>query len=569
MLFSALVNVAGIGSFLPFMQLLMNPDSIVENRLLNSIYSLIPDWGLQQFSILVGLFAMAFFIVGNVSMIILTYVMGKFSASFTSDLSSRLFYSYLKQPYLFYLDRNSSELAKNIFSEVRQVVNGVISPMMRLIARALLAIAIIFFLAIVDPIVTLMVVSVAGGFFLVTYSFSRRLLGRIGDERVAAEKGRYQAVTEAFSGIKLLKLYNKERFFLEVFLPLAEKAANLTRKVQMIGMIPKYYIEILAFTAIMGVALINAAVGNNIAQLIPMLSVYLLAGYRLLPALQEVYLSMSQIRSSLASIDLVYSDLINAKHSVRIDEIDSEGTPIEFFSDISLKGLNFSYPDSPGPTLSQINLTVEKDTSLGIIGKTGSGKTTLVDIILGLLLPVNGTFAVDGNQLDENTIHAWQKLVGYVPQDIFLADMTIAENIAFGIQKNDIDMEKVIEAAINADINDFITSELPQGYQTVVGERGVRLSGGERQRIGIARALYNKPEVIVLDEATSALDDSTEEAVMGAIKALSHKKTLIIIAHRITTLSECDRIIKLQNGRIVQSGTYQELFGQNGDDDAL
>jgi ABC-type bacteriocin/lantibiotic exporter with double-glycine peptidase domain len=202
-----------IGSFLPFMQLLMNPDSIVENRLLNSIYSLIPDWGLQQFSILVGLFAMAFFIVGNVSMIILTYVMGKFSASFTSDLSSRLFYSYLKQPYLFYLDRNSSELAKNIFSEVRQVVNGVISPMMRLIARALLAIAIIFFLAIVDPIVTLMVVSVAGGFFLVTYSFSRRLLGRIGDERVAAEKGRYQAVTEAFSGIKLLKLYNKETIF--------------------------------------------------------------------------------------------------------------------------------------------------------------------------------------------------------------------------------------------------------------------------------------------------------------------------------------------------------------------
>ena len=292
---------------------------------------------------------------------------------------------------------------------------------------------------------------------------------------------------------------------------------------------------------------------------LPMISLYVFAGYRLMPALQQIYVSFTTISYIGPSLDKLYEDINNLKSI----ELNQDQGFLSFNKTITLKNINYNYPNTSRTTLKNVNLSIFAKTTVGLIGTTGSGKTTMVDIILGLLEAQMGTLEIDGQIITRQNSRAWQRSIGYVPQHIYLSDNTIADNIALGIDSKNINLEALEKASKIANLHDFVVNELPEKYQTIVGERGVRLSGGQRQRIGIARALYNNPNVLILDEATSALDNQTEQAVMDAINNLGKNITIILIAHRLSTVKKCDKIFLLEDGKLKKEGTFEELIKDN------
>ena len=328
---------------------------------------------------------------------------------------------------------------------------------------------------------------------------------------------------------------------------------------------PRYFLETIAFGGIVTLVLYFISTTGNANEVIPMISFFAFAAYRLLPALQVVFASFTKIRFSQTTVNRIIEDL-SEKGGFREQFLVYEKEPIKpmpFDVSLQLKEASFNYPNTNEPVIHKINLSIQHNTSVGLVGPTGAGKTTLVDIILGLLTPQEGEFSVDGVKINENNILSWQKNLGYVPQHIYLSDDTVMNNIAFGIPNEKINRKAVEHAAKISNLHDFIISELPNGYQTIVGERGIRLSGGERQRVGIARALYHNPEVLVFDEATSSLDGITESAVLEAINNVTKLKTVIIIAHRLTTVKDCNIIYLIDKGKIIVQGTYDELMSSS------
>jgi len=335
----------------------------------------------------------------------------------------------------------------------------------------------------------------------------------------------------------------------------------------MVSQLPAFAMQALVFGGIMAVLLYFMAEGGGVQTALPMISLYTLAGYRLMPALQAAYGGLSSMRSNQAVLDAVHGELCTPAHDGdRRDGLPPgpvPEAPLGLSDGLRLIGLSYRYPASDRAALNGINLKIRARTRVGLVGPTGSGKTTLVDLILGLLKPEAGALVVDGKPISGRTIRAWQLGVGYVPQQIFLADDSIRANIAFGIPSERIDQAAVERAARTANLHAFVSTELKDGYATLVGERGIRLSGGQRQRIGIARALYRDPDVLIFDEATAALDNLTEHAVMDAVHALASRKTIILIAHRLSTVRDCDKIFYLQQGRVAAAGTYDELLAES------
>ncbi|MGC8501376.1 MAG: ABC transporter ATP-binding protein [Leptospirillia bacterium] len=379
------------------------------------------------------------------------------------------------------------------------------------------------------------------------------------------------------SGIKDIKILGREQAFFNLFALPVERYTYFQAKSQMISLLPRYAMETLAFGGIIVIVLALLSMGGNLASTLPRISspVYdLLAGYRLMPSLQEIFANWSLIRFNLPAIDKVVSDIeslpgrASAERGPRDISIPSVPPPVlqplPLRRDICLSEVSFSYPGRGEKVLDRISLTIPANVSVGIVGSTGSGKTTTLDILLGLLDPSEGEFRVDGVPVTAENRRQWQASLGYVPQQIMLIDDTVKNNIAFGLPEKEIDMERVTRAARLAHLHDFILSELPQGYDTGIGERGVRLSGGQRQRIGIARALYHDPAVLVLDEATSALDNMTESVIMEALATLSRQKTILMVVHRLTTVRDCDMIVVLDRGRVADIGTYSELMEREG-----
>jgi ABC-type multidrug transport system fused ATPase/permease subunit len=329
-----------------------------------------------------------------------------------------------------------------------------------------------------------------------------------------------------------------------------------------ISLVPRYTLEILAFGGILIIVLHVLGEERGAGQMVPLLALYSFAGYRLMPAMQNVFVNLAMVRFSLASLDILHADLtegLNGADPERLLVKPANIQPLPFTKEFELRDVNFCYFGAQEPVLTGLNLTIPVNSTIGFVGATGSGKTTAVDIILGLLTPLSGKLLADGIEINEHNLARWQRNLGYVPQNIYLCDDTLTRNIAFGVPESEIDMEAVVRAARIANLDDFVKNELPEGYETVIGERGVRLSGGQRQRIGIARALYHDPAVLILDEATSALDGITEEAVMDAIRNLSRKKTIVMIAHRLTTVKDSDLIYILEHGKIVEYGSYNDL----------
>ena len=563
-LFMAMMEVGGVGAIGPFMSVAADPSVIQTNSVLNSIYTFT---GIKDVRYFIAFLGIAFFLIilgTNAITTVVMFFMHRWSNMRSYTLGRRLMSQYLYQPYSYFLDHNTSELSKNILAEVQQVLTQAIRPGMELIARGMVSGAILLFLFISSPVVALVVTVVLGGSYALVFGLLRKKLTSIGKYIRKYNLERFKYSGEAFGAIKDVKILGKEPVFEEQFAYSSRRFARQQANRQIVTSLPRYIIEAIAIGLVVLLIVVFAVSGANIAEVIPLISVYAFAGFRLMPALRIIFKNAGTIRTAGPIIQALYEDIYNNADDVEASRIEAERLyesreRFDFSKEIRLINIRFSYPTSPSPVLNNINLSIKRNNTVAFIGSTGCGKTTLVDIILGLLKS-EGSIKVDGEPITPGKIRNWQLNFGYVPQQIFLADDTVTRNIAFGVKPEQIDFEAVKKAAKIAHLDSFIVNDMPDEYDTLVGERGVRLSGGQRQRIGIARALYHDPDILVLDEATSALDNMTEVAVMDAINELMGEKTIIMIAHRLTTVEKADVIYMLEKGRILASGNYEELM---------
>ena len=558
MLMTSFAEILSIGAVLPFLGVLTAPEHVFEHSAAQPIIQVLeltaPVQLLLPLTIVFGVAA----IVAGAMRLTLLYASTRLSFAAGADLSINIYRRTLYQPYAVHCARNSSEVINGISGKTSGVIYAVIVPVLTLISSCVMLIAILFALIAVEPVITL----VASGGFGLIYWFIIRLTRKqlLADSKCVAHESTQviKSLQEGLGGIRDVLIDGSQSTYCQIYrnadLPLRRAQGNSL----FISASPRYGMEALGMLLISTLAYSLAQQTEGIVTAIPILGALALGAQRLLPVLQQAYGSWIQINSSQASLQ----DTLELLDQPLPDFADRPATQsLLFKKSMSLKQINFRYsPDMPY-VLTQLDLNIVKGSRVGFIGATGSGKSTLLDILMGLLQPTEGTLEIDGKAITSANQRAWQTHIAHVPQSIFLADSSIEENIAFGVPKNQINQQRVRQAAQQAQIADSIES-WPMKYQTFVGERGIRLSGGQRQRIGIARALYKQAEVIFFDEATSALDDETERSVMRAIEDLSKDLTLLIIAHRLTTLENCTQIIELRDGRIRRAGSYQDIVGK-------
>ena len=560
-LLMAIIDMIGVASILPFVAILTTPTLIEANVYLNKFYQISFLFGVknyQEFLFFSGLLVLITLVTSLIFKALTIYAQVRFSEMRHYSISKRLVESYLQQPYSWFLNQNSSEIGKTVLSEVNNVVSNGLGQLLEVIAKGSVATAIIILLIVVNPMLAFVVgfvISLAYGliFFLLS-----NYLKRLGEERLLHNELRYKTISEAFNATKEVKVGGLEKSFTKLFSRSALIYARTSTSADVIKQLPRFFLEAIVFGGILLIILYIMSKTGNFNTALPIVSLYVFAGYRLMPALQQIYASLTIIKSLEPSLNKLYEDM---KGLDPLIENQKQGI-LPLKKSIVLKNINYNYPNSSRTFLKNLNMIIPANSTVGFIGTTGSGKTTTADIILGLLEPQKGTLQIDGEIITKQNVRAWQRSIGYVPQYIHLSDDTVEANIAFGVESKDINFEAIEKASKIANLHEFVLDELPFKYQTIIGEDGVRLSGGQRQRIGIARALYNNPKVLILDEATSALDNETEKAVMEAINNLKNNITIIIIAHRLGTIKNCDIIFKLDRGRIIKKGKFDEVINE-------
>ena len=558
MLLASFAEILSIGAVLPFLGVLTAPERVFEH---SAAQPIIQALGLtmpaQLLLPLTIAFAVAALIAGAMRLLLL-WASTRLSFATGADLSISIYRRTLYQPYAVHCARNSSEVINGISGKANGVIYSIIVPALTLISSSVMLIAILIALLAVEPVIAL---AAFGGFGLI-YAFIIRLTRKqllADSQRIARESNHViKSLQEGLGGIRDVLIDGSQATYCHIYrnadLPLRRAQGNNV----FISFSPRYGMEALGMILIAALAYSLAQQADGIAKAIPILGALALGAQRLLPVLQQAYGSWTQINGGQASLQ----DTLELLDQPLPDYAGQPAAqPLPFKHNISLKQLAFRYSPQTPYVLKHLNLTIAKGSRVGFIGTTGSGKSTLLDIVMGLLQPTDGTLEIDGQPVMPTNNRAWQAHIAHVPQAIFLADSSIEENIAFGVPIDQIDPQRVRQAAQQAQIADSIES-WPKQYQTFVGERGMRLSGGQRQRIGIARTLYKQADVIIFDEATSALDNETEQAVMQAIEGLSEDLTLLIIAHRLTTLKNCTQIVELGAGEIVRIGSYQDIVGQ-------
>ena len=541
----AFIESAGVISIMPFLAVLSNPDVVESNSYLKQLYDFTGAANKQNFILYLGFLSLFVVICSTVFKIVTQYAVNRFASLQRHYFSTRLLKTYLQQNYEFFIQRNSATLAKNILSEVDQLIWTMILPALTLMSYGVVLLFMVGILLLYDPLMAIATAFVLGLFYASIYMLVRKKLTQIGQEFTQANKERYQTCQEALAGIKDVMINNAEHGYIKHFEESSRVFARHIATRETLGQVPLNVIETVGYGCLIGLAMLLVVSGKEVSHILPVLGLYGFAAYRMLPAAQNMYRAISQIKFSEQVLSVLKPEFALEKDELKHIEKDSTQY-LKFEHSIRLENISFAYPNRmESPILNNFSLEVKKNASLGIVGKSGSGKSTLMDIMLGLLFPQQGKVYIDDVELTADNITQWRDLVGYVPQNIYLADKSIAENIAFGVAKIDIDLKRVEFVARQAQIDDFIQSQLPLGYHTLVGERGVMLSGGQRQRIGIARALYKNPQVLFMDEATSALDTETEQAVNEAIQNLNGKMTMVIIAHRESAVEKCDHILDL------------------------
>jgi ATP-binding cassette, subfamily B, bacterial PglK len=555
------LELVGIGAIVAFMGVLAQPDLVFENRWLNRLYTALGADDTHKFILICGFMLLLIYLLRNLFSAFMVWLQLRFVWGTQLTVSQRLLERYIYSPYQYFLIRNTAELQSNLLSEMNNLVNGVMMPATRFITQSIMASCILALLFWNDPALAGAITLLFGGTYAWVYFGFRKRLSLIGARRLAANHLRFKTLSEALGGIKEIRMTGREQYFITGF---REALGRFTRQMIASGLIsqlPKHLIESLAFGGIFGVTLYIVGVKQTMQEIIPVATLYAVAAYRILPAFQQITQAVSALQVNRKSLNVISRDLAFSDEypgAAQIREIRRQ--PITCEDSVKLQDVSFRYPAAEMNAVEQITLTIYKNTSTGLVGPTGAGKSTVADLVLGLLIPQSGQVKIDQTPITAQTAPAWQIHTGYVPQQIFLADDTVARNIAFGVNPDDIDNEALAEAARMAHIYEFVTEELPAGFDTVVGERGIRLSGGQRQRIAIARALYHKPELLVFDEATNALDGATEAIIRQSVRLMAGTKTLLIIAHRLNTVKDCDVIHVLEHGRIIASGNYEELM---------
>ena len=555
----AFLDMLGVASIMPFMTVLTNPQIIENNYLLNDIFFISKKFGIddkKQFVFFLGILVFIIMMLSIAFKALTLYAQIRFCTMREFSIGKRLVEGFLNHPYSWFLNRHSADLGKTILSEVSIIISHGLKPIMNLITYSSIAVMLIILLILVDPKLSLIVGFVLGSAYGIIYKLSRSFLKSIGTERMQANKELFTAITEAFGAIKEIKVRGLEKIFTERFSKPSKLSAKHALSAQLVSNLPKFFLEAVAFGGLVLMILYLMSRNAVFLDVLPIISLYAFAGYRLMPSIQQIYVSISQLRYIGSSLDSLYEDL----KIISLTNFDKNTKALSFKQNISLNNLSFSYPDSNREALKNINLKIPANTTVGIVGSTGSGKTTLVDVILGLFDAKVGSLQVDDQIININNKRSWQKCIGYVPQQIFLADDTIEANIAFGTKYENIDIQKIKKVSKIANLHEFIVNELPLKYKTTVGERGIRLSGGQRQRIGIARALYQSPKLLILDEATNALDSLTEQVVMEAVHNVGKKITIILVAHRLSTVKKCDTIFLIEKGELKGQGNFEKLI---------
>lgn len=563
MVLSALASAAMVVSVMPFLHVLTDTGVIRSNTTLAMLY----DWGGfssdYDFVVALGAATAIFILLTNLILFAGHYMLTRFSVMRVHSLAVRLLSAYLHQPYEFFLNRHSGEISKSVLSEVDQIVSRFLLSLGNLVAASLTTTAIVGALIWISPGVALGGMLVIGGAYALIYGGVRAYLARLGGRRVKANGQRFRIASEALTGTKEIKVTGREQSYIDRFSRPALTYARTQARARIIEGAPKFLLQAVMFGGIVLVCLLmldRAAFdgGNALGGLVPMLGAFALGAQKLMPEVQKIFAALTKMRTTAPAVANVHRDLILAQGRPALPA--QPPRPLRMNETLAFEHVSYRYPGADQAGLSGVSLEFRRGERIGIVGATGAGKSTFADLVLGLLAPQSGIISVDGKPLGASRLRAWQAGIGYVPQEIFITDSSVAENIAFGIPPDEVDRVRVEQSARMAQIDSFICTELPEGYDTFVGERGVRLSGGQRQRLGIARALYRDAGLIVFDEATSALDNLTEREVMAAIDALPGDKTVLMIAHRLSTVRRCNRILVLQKGRVAGFGDWDSLM---------
>ena len=547
----AVFQVIGATSIFPFLAIAADPDRIRRSHFGTLFLSLFPPMGNFQLLIITGVIAIAGVLFSNAINLLSEYARTRYAQNFAHWLRVRLLRRMASQPYTYFLQRNSGELLKKILGDVMNYTIGVLLPLLDTVARAVTAVLLLATLFLVQPVIALSAAIGLGGFYAITFRLLARKRREVDENLGTHSIGFYREALQMLGGIKPVKVHRAEEHFLARFAGHSAIIAKMGARVAIFNS-ARYLVEPLAFGGLVVAVLLLAARGRDFSDILPNLGVMALAGYRLLPSIQLLYSQLTQVSSMRHAVDEVYDEFVEAETDGSVSPAISSDAlararPFRWNDSITLREISFRYPGASRPVLDEFSLSIAKNTSLGVIGPTGSGKSTFVDLLLGLYQPTAGEILIDDEPLTPALVPAWQASIGYVPQDIFLIDDTIARNIAFGLPDSEIDPVRLREATDTAQLLDFIEGELPDGFDTNVGERGVRLSGGQRQRIGLARALYHRPSLLILDEATSALDVATEARLLEALRALAGKLTMVVAAHRLSAVANCDQLVDLAN----------------------
>lgn len=559
MLVGMLFETLGVGLVIPVVGLLSQPNFVSAYPALQPALAYFGNSSRETIIIGVMVLLIVVYLLKAAYLVFLSWWQMRFAYGVQKEVSQRLFELYLRQPYSFHLNRNSAQLIHNVTGEIQVFTFSTILPSLELFAESLVLIGLCTLLLVVEPIGTLIVVPTMA---VATWGFhhsTRARLTRWGRLRQVHEGGRIQHLQQGLGGIKDLKLLGRESGFIDQYAEHNAQTARVGRYLSTLKQLPRLWLEVLAISGLAGLVIAMVANGRAIEAIVPALGLFGAAAFRLLPSINRVLGAMQSLRFGLPVVNVLHTELMLAP------QISTEAkVPVStFHQSLEFRSVAHSYPNAETLTLKNVTFTINRGESVGFIGPSGAGKSTLIDILLGLLLPNSGEVCVDGINVKTN-LRSWQNHIGYVPQTIFLTDDTLRRNVAFGLADDQIDEGAVLRAIKSAQLETFIGS-LPEGLNTMVGERGVRLSGGQRQRIGIARSLYHDPDVLVLDEATSSLDTVIESDVVQAVQALHGSKTIIIVAHRLSTVANCDRIYRLEEGRIVAEGPPEQMLSRPSD----
>lgn len=559
-----LFEALGVAAIAPFMALVADPSLLARQSQLAELYQLLSQHTWVQtprdFLLLLGGGLLLLLVTGACFSMLAIWRLSYFAANLGADLAHRLYSYYLHQPWLYHTRHSSSGLTKQIATEATRVTQDILHPLIQINARLALVTCLALVLLIYSPVITLVGITL----FTLSYLFIFRLVHRQlhinGKQLSDCSKQRFKLLQEGFGAIKTLLLLHRQQHLQQAFEQVGKKQAQAEGQSLAMIHLPRYLIELITFGGmILLILLLLLYYQAEFSELLPLLSVYALAGFKMLPALQFIYNQGAHLRANQPALEAILPDLQAAKHVQQKTAAVAGSLPVTLEQSIELEQVTFTYPDKNQPALTDLSLTLPTRQLLGIAGVSGSGKSTLVDLLLGLIQPDTGKIKLDGKPLAPTDLAAWQASLGYVPQHLFLSDASLAENIAFALPPDQIDHQQLNRVIQLAQLEAWI-STLPQGLNTPVGEGGVQISGGQRQRIGIARALYSNAATLIFDEATSALDTITEQHIMQAIQNLAGEKTILLIAHRLNTLAQCDCIYLLESGRLIAQGSYQELL---------